>query len=311
MSFSASYDRATFVITTLCACLFTGIAAITGSLAIAALEAAVLLAAYAWSPRRYEISDGAITVYRLAGRVRIPLAGIREIRLASAADFEGCVKLWGNGGIFGYYGYFRTSRLGKAWWYLTRRDKTVVVVTAGKPALFSPDDPERFLAALQASAAIPSTPASPGCESSSSPRGIAGMVVGGTVALLAVAAVIAAFSYSPGPPSYTLTPAALAIHDRFYPVTVRRAAVDVAHIRLIDIGSDAAWRPVERTNGFANRHYRSGWFRAANGEKIRLYAADASRLVLLPPKPGGVPVLLEVPDPDDFLEQLRAEWAGK
>jgi hypothetical protein len=104
-----------------------------------------------------------------------------------------------------------------------------------------------------------------------------------------------AFAYSPGPPSYTLTAESLTIHDRFYPVTLPPSGVDIEHIRLIDVGADADWRPTARTNGFANAHYRSGWFRVASGKKIRMYQADSTHLVLLPPKGDGAAVLLETP----------------
>ena len=63
-----------------------------------------------------------------------------------------------------------------------------------------------------------------------------------------------------------------------------------------------------RTNGFANGHYRSGWFRVANGKTLRLYWADGTRLVLLPPKGNGAAVLLETTDPEKFLRRLREAW---
>ena len=87
-----------------------------------------------------------------------------------------------------------------------------------------------------------------------------------------VAVVAFALLYSPGPPSCTLTPLSLTIHDRFYPVTLQADSVDAEHIRLIDFGVDTEWRPTARTNGFANSHYRSGWFRVASGKTVRMYA---------------------------------------
>ena len=116
------------------------------------------------------------------------------------------------------------------------------------------------------------------------------------------------FLYSPGPPSYTLTADALTIHDRFYPVTLKAADVDVARVRLVDIAVDREWRPTMRTNGFANAHYRSGWFRVAGGQKVRLYRVDGTRLVLLPPKGDGAAVLLEAKDPAKLLDELRWAW---
>ena len=114
--------------------------------------------------------------------------------------------------------------------------------------------------------------------------------------LAAVGIAVAAESYSPGPPAYTLTPEALTIHDRFYPVTLQaliRERQPGPHGRSC---GDPDWRPTARTNGFANSHYQSGWFSVANGQKVRLYRAGGSRLVLLPPKGNGAAVLYQAPD---------------
>jgi hypothetical protein len=133
--------------------------------------------------------------------------------------------------------------------------------------------------------------------------------VGLIVAFAGIAAVIFALSYSPGPPQYTLTPAQLTIHDRFYPVTLNASGVDVSGIRVVDVGANRDWRPTLRTNGFANAHYRSGWFRVASGKTVRLYRADSKRLVLIPPKGNGAAVLLEASQPERFVEAVRREWS--
>ena len=134
-------------------------------------------------------------------------------------------------------------------------------------------------------------------------------LVGVGIAVVVLGVVAFAFLYSPGPPSYTLTPTSLTIHDRFYPVTVKAADVDVEHIRVVDISRDSEWRPVERTNGFANAHYRSGWFRVANSQKARMYWASGKRLVLLPPKGSGNAVLLEVNRPEEFVRDVQRDWS--
>ena len=82
-------------------------------------------------------------------------------------------------------------------------------------------------------------------------------------------------------------------------------------MRVVDLNEEKGWRPALRTNGFANSHYQSGWYNAANGTKMRLYRADARRLVLIPRKGGDAPVLLQVADPDQFVEQIRKDWAPR
>jgi hypothetical protein len=270
-----------------------------------------LVAAYAWSPRGYAVSRGSVAVNRLIGNVCIPLDGIREVRAATKDDFRGCLRLFGNGGLFGYYGLFRTAKLGKSTWYVTNRSKAVVVITGAKTVLFSPDDVDGFVAAVRASAPVPTTlPGGPGLDSMQfgSDGSQLGKLVGAAIGIVAMAVVAFAFLYSPGPPGYTLTPESLTIHDRFYPVTLNRTSVDVGQIRVVDFGVDTEWRPTARTNGFANPHYRSGWFRVASGKTVRMYRADSARLVLLPPKGDGAAVLLETREPEKFVAEVRGKW---
>ena len=300
--FSASYDTTTKVISAVVLVVFLVIIVATHSVVAGCLTAAIVVGAYAWSPRGYAVSDGSIEVKRLIGRARIPLDGLREARAATKDDFRGCLRLFGNGGLFGYYGLFRTSKLGKSTWYVTNRGKAVVVVTGEKTVLFSPDDVEGFIAAIGA----PTAPVSATQDGGSRPGTLAGAAIG----IVVIAILAFAFLYSPGPPSYTLTPESLTIHDRFYPVTLNRTSVDVEHIRVVDFGVDTEWRPTRRTNGFANAHYRSGWFRVANGQTIRMYRADGTRLVLLPPKGDGAAVLLETREPEKFVVEVREKWSG-
>ncbi|MGP8247964.1 MAG: PH domain-containing protein [Bryobacteraceae bacterium] len=314
--FSASYDTTTKIVSAIVCGLAVLIpialqkvplGPVVGGLGIFAL-----VLAYAYSPRGYRVAERAITVRRLIGAVRIPLEDVRAVRIAEADDFRGCVRLWGSGGLFGYYGLFHTSKLGKSTWYLTSRRNRVVVITGAKTAVFSPHEAERFVEAIRAAAPISETPAGemPTMPQAGGASRRLGVWIGVPLAVLGIALATAAMTYSPGPPRYTQTPDALTIHDRFYPVTLRKGAVDVARIRVVDFAVDGGWRPDERTDGFANSHYQSGWFRAANGQRIRMYRAGGKRLVLLPPRGEGAPVLLEVRNAEGFVAELRREWGG-
>ncbi len=304
---AAPYDTTTKVTTAAICVLFVVLYLAVHVIPILVISAAIIIVSYLYSPRGYAISDGAIVIKRLVGNVRLPLEAVRESRRTTAEDLSGTLKLWGNGGLFGYYGLFRTSKLGKCSWYVTNRGNTVVVVTAAKTAIFSPDDVDGFLAAIQAAA--PAMGGASGDATRSEGRGIpVGAMAGIVIGTSALALVAVALLYSPGPPRYDLTPRTLRIHDRFYPVTLQAGEVDVANVRVVDLTMDKEWRPTMLTNGFANAHYRSGWFRVANGQTVRIYRADGLRLVLLPPKSNGAAVLIEVKDPDQFAREVREEW---
>jgi hypothetical protein len=122
---------------------------VTHSVVVGVLAAMLLVASYAYSPRGYSISEGSIVVGRLIGNVRIPIDSIREARAATKDDFLGGIRLFGSGGLFGYYGVFLTSKLGRSTWYVTSRRNTVVVITGAKTVVFSPADVDGFLAAIR------------------------------------------------------------------------------------------------------------------------------------------------------------------
>ncbi len=305
-TWSAPYDRTTKLISTLVCLLLLGVVAATRSLPVGILIAVTVLLAFAYSPRRYVLTGENLRVKRLLYDAVIPTQDLIEARPATPSDLSGAIRLWGSGGLFGYYGLFSTSKLGTCTWYVTNRSQVMLLITSQKAYALSPDNAETFLAALgplAKSGATRSGLAAPARTPFWRARAFA-------LSLVALALVVVglALSYSPGPPVYTLTADSLRIQDRFYPVTLQPAEVDLDKARIVDLDPPSEWRPTLRTNGFSNARYHSGWYRVAGGQTVRLYRADAKRLVLLPPKAGGSPVLLEVRDPEAFLERLRREW---
>jgi hypothetical protein len=312
MQAKASYDSMAKIVSTVVVVLFASVVFATRSTIVAGVEVVILGLAYAYSPRGYAVLDGTLIVKRLIGDVRIPLRDIREARAAAADDLSGCIRLFGSGGLFGWYGLFRTSKLGKCTWYITNRNNAVVLITGARTVVISPDDVEGFVSEIRT--VVPEiTPLDPVLYALGTYPGanLPGKILGWAVGIAGVAVAALAMFYSPGPPSYTLTPKSLTIHDRFYPVTVNATTVDVDHIRVVDFGVDTDWKPTLRTNGFGNPYYHSGWFRIASGKTIRMYRADSRRLVLLPPAGNGTPVLLETRDPEKFVRDVRQEWSTR
>lgn len=311
MRFAAPYDRTTKIISAMVCLGLLALAFAVHIPIVAVLSWLVLAIAFAWSPRGYVVQGQTILVKRLAGTVRIRIADLRDPRRADREDLRGCIRLWGSGGLFGYYGLFKTLRLGKSTWYVTDRGKMVVLDSGGKTILLSPGDVAGFLAAVRAAAPHGiAAESQPGLFQEFTPTAgsATGKWIGIAIALAAAGLITAAMLYSPGVPAYTLTPDTLTIHDRFYPAALQASAVDLNGIRIVNLHQNTGWRPIRRTNGFANPYYQSGWFQVANGDKVRLYRAGGALVVLLPPKGAGSAVLYQAVHPDAFVEQLRTEW---
>jgi Bacterial PH domain len=308
MPFSASYDRTTKIVSTLVCLGLLAVAFSVHNLTVALLSLLILAISFAYSPRGYLLEGRAVVVKRLAGSVRIDLTATRDARKATGEDLRGCIRLWGSGGLFGYYGLFSTSKLGKSTWYVTDRSNIVVLATDAKTVLLSPDDADGFLAAIRS--VVPPAGERPAPAFAEPRRGPAtGRIITVGVALAVLGLIAAGMTYAPDPPNYTLTGETLTIHDRFYPVTLQASEVDVGGIRTVDLGRSSGWRPKWRTNGIGLPHYDSGWFEAANGEKMRLYRAGGARVVLLPPSGAGSPVLYQAANPESFIQQVRAAWS--
>jgi hypothetical protein len=114
--------------------------------------------------------------------------------------------------------------------------------------------------------------------------------------------------YEPHSIKYTITSEGLTIHAFFYSATIKSADIDIAHIKVVDIGTDPHWRTTEKTNAVKGKRYSAGWFRVAGGEKVRMYRTTSQSLVLLPPRGQNEPVLLEARPPEMFIQKVRQAW---
>jgi hypothetical protein len=149
LKFSVSYDWFAKIISAAICVGLLWVAAVLHSVSVGIAVLLGLIAAYGYSPRRYTIVHRTITVKRGIGKVRVPLENLREARCVTADDLQGRVRLGASGGLFGYYGLFRTTKLGRCTSYVTDRKNMVVLIGVSDTTVFSPDDVEGFLSAIR------------------------------------------------------------------------------------------------------------------------------------------------------------------
>jgi hypothetical protein len=114
-------------------------------LLVAVACAGILAVTWAYRPIGYSFSNGALLVQRKAGDVVLPFTDIRDAQI-DPSPFDGAIRVAGSGGLFGFWGRFRSRRLGWFTAYATRRDRGVVLEVAGRRVVLTPDEPERLLA---------------------------------------------------------------------------------------------------------------------------------------------------------------------
>lgn len=101
---------------------------------------------YILRPLGYIITNDVIIIRRIAGNKEIKLNALKGVSVVNKKDIANSVRIFGVGGLFGYFGNFSNAKWGKMTWYITRMDQLVLIETIDKcHFLLSPDEPEPFV----------------------------------------------------------------------------------------------------------------------------------------------------------------------
>ena len=108
----------------------------------------ILALAYLLRPTAYILKEKGIVIERGWGKISIPYSCIKGVKIATKPLVSSRLFV-GNGGLFGYYGFFydqegRTVRV-----YATRTDQMVQLETEKDVFYISPSNPQAFMEALQ------------------------------------------------------------------------------------------------------------------------------------------------------------------
>lgn len=101
----------------------------------------ILSGAYLYSVTGISLDDKSLYIERPIGAKKILIHDILEANPIDKKELKGTIRGFGNGGIFGYYGKFFNSKFGSMTWYVTRRDRLIMLkLRNSKLILISPDD---------------------------------------------------------------------------------------------------------------------------------------------------------------------------
>lgn len=108
----------------------------------------LMVVVYLYKPVYYQVDEEGIHIHRGVGIYTIKKDDI--IRVHSAHDFNifRTVRLFGNGGLFGYTGFFYNAQYGQVRMMATQLKSIVLIYTSKKqPFVITPDNNEAFIEA--------------------------------------------------------------------------------------------------------------------------------------------------------------------
>ena len=108
----------------------------------------ILVGAYLFSPRGYELTLDGLVIRRVVKSFKIPYNNIIEVKRIEWT-WKG-IRWWASGGLYGFYGLFWRSGIGNVWMYVRDRSKMILIRTAdGTQYAISPENPDEFLRKLE------------------------------------------------------------------------------------------------------------------------------------------------------------------
>lgn len=126
----------------------------------AALFAGIGLVCWAQQPRLYLLQDGELRVERRAffPPARLDLATVR--RVAPLASLPMTLRLWGNGGLYSWVGWFWSRGIGTYWMCATNLGE-LVLLDGERRWVVSPENRAEFVAVVYDHLGLEPPPAAP------------------------------------------------------------------------------------------------------------------------------------------------------
>lgn len=106
----------------------------------------ILFLAYAYHPLKYELTTDHLIIHRLISPVKMLRSDIVSVSTITKTQMGFVVRVFGVGGLFGYFGKFSSGAMGIMTWHATKRDNFIVVETNLKQKIvLTPNEPQLFL----------------------------------------------------------------------------------------------------------------------------------------------------------------------
>lgn len=102
---------------------------------------------FSFRPISYRLADDKLIIHRLLADIKIERSEIKSVEQIDKENLSWSVRVFGVGGLFGYWGKFTNRKIGSMTWYATRRNNAVLIKTIyNKVIILTPNEPEKFVA---------------------------------------------------------------------------------------------------------------------------------------------------------------------
>jgi hypothetical protein len=109
----------------------------------------VFFGIYIFRPISYAVTEQEVIIHRPLKDVKINRKDIQSVEILDENFAKNTLRTFGVGGLWGYFGKFAHSSMGSMDWYVTRRDRLVLLKNSeNKKMVLSPDEVELFIKEL-------------------------------------------------------------------------------------------------------------------------------------------------------------------
>lgn len=116
------------------------------AISIVVLFVLLYFVAFLYRPVSYSLTADYLIIHRLITDIKINRKEIKSIERINRSDLKWTMRIFGSGGLWGYWGRFANKKIGNMTWYATRRNNTVLVTTIyNKNIILTPNEPEKIV----------------------------------------------------------------------------------------------------------------------------------------------------------------------
>jgi hypothetical protein len=112
-----------------------------------AIMIGAIMFSYLLAPKGYLIDTDKLIIIRPLRSITIPLAGVSGAEAAAPELFSDSIRVLGSGGLWGYYGKYQSTPLGRYYMY-ARRTSELVLVKGRENYVVAPERPQEFIQIL-------------------------------------------------------------------------------------------------------------------------------------------------------------------